>query len=199
MSFKQFFITLIIIAAVVGLTVALLKLKSPNASLNHSFGDKLDSLNGVYVYYNGSVSTVKGRNLAPGGYNLGLKYQCVEFVKRYYYEVYNHKMRNSYGHAKDFFNKQLKDGAYNSERGLLQFTNPSSSKPQVNDLVVFKGNVFNAFGHVAIVSKVEDNRLEIIQQNVGRFGNTRAFYKLLHNKGKWRIKSEDLVGWLRKK
>jgi len=51
------------------------------------------------VYYNGSVGHVSGRNLVPDGYNPGLKYQCVEFVKRYYYQHLNHKIPDSYRHT----------------------------------------------------------------------------------------------------
>lgn len=58
---------------------------------SYEWGGKVDSLHGVYVYYNGAVGNVKDRNLAPDGYNLGLRYQCVEFVKRYYYEYLDHK------------------------------------------------------------------------------------------------------------
>ncbi|MFN6047371.1 MAG: hypothetical protein ACK45C_05080, partial [Bacteroidota bacterium] len=68
--------------------------------ITHSIGDKLDSFNNVYVYYNGSISHVLERNISKDGYNLGLKFQCVEFVKRYYYQYYKHKMPDSYGHAK---------------------------------------------------------------------------------------------------
>ena len=67
-----------------------------------SIGEVVDEFNGVKVYFNGAVEHVGGRNLAADGYNLGLKYQCVEFVKRYYYERFGHKMPNSFGHAKDF-------------------------------------------------------------------------------------------------
>ena len=45
-------------------------------------GDKVDELDGVAVYYNGRISNVSGRNTAPDGYNIGQKYQCVEFVTR---------------------------------------------------------------------------------------------------------------------
>ncbi len=90
-----------------------------------NFGKIVDSLNGVYVYYNGSVSNVSGRNKSTDGYNIGLKYQCVEFVKRYYYEFLNHKMPDSYGHAVDFFDLTLHDSTYNSKRDLIQFTNNS--------------------------------------------------------------------------
>ena len=161
-------------------------------------GDKVDSLNGVFVYYNSFVGNVSGRNTTVDGYNLGLKYQCVEFVKRYYYEHLNHKMPNSYGHAKDFYVKGLSDGQLVKDRALNQFTNPSSSKPQVHDLVVYDGTVFNKYGHVAIISKVTDNRVEIIQQNPGSVGPSRETYKLTKTNGKWKIEQEKILGWLRK-
>jgi len=75
-----------------------LKDTMPNP-LSIDVGEKVDSLNGVYVYYNGSVGHVSGRNLVPDGYNPGLKYQCVEFVKRYYYQHLNHKIPDSYRHT----------------------------------------------------------------------------------------------------
>jgi len=162
------------------------------------FGQKLDSLNGVYVYYNGPVGHVEGRSIARDGYNLGLKYQCVEFVKRYYYQHLKHKMPDSYGHAKDFFNTNLADGQKNTRRGLTQFRNPSHSKPKVNDLLIFDGTTFNRFGHVAIVSRVGDHEVEIIQQNTGPGGNSRDTYGLSQKDGSWKIYNRLILGWLRK-
>ena len=161
-------------------------------------GDKVDSLNGVYVYYNNSVGNVEGRNVAPDGYNIGLRYQCVEFVKRYYYEHKNHKMPDSYGHAKDFFEKNLLDGKMSKRRNLIQYTNPSSSKPHVDDLLVFDGNSFNKYGHVAIISKVGDNFVEITQQNPGPSASSRETFKLTESDGKWKIEKDKTLGWLRK-
>lgn len=161
-----------------------------------NIGDTLDVYNNVYVIYNKSMNNTSGRNVAADGYNIGLKWQCVEFVKRYYYEHLNHKMPNSYGHAKDFFNPKLADGIMNKDRNLVQFTNGSVSKPKVNDLAIFKGNVFNPYGHVAIISKVEDDEIEIVQQNVGK--DSRETIKLSFKNGKWKIKDSLLVGWLRK-
>ena len=134
---------------------------------NMEVGDKVDSLNGVYVYYNNNVGNVDGRNMTADGYNLGLKYQCVEFVKRYYYEHFDHKMPDSYGHAKDFYQKGVADGTYIKTRNLVQHSNPSKTKPKVNDLVVYDATAFNKYGHVAIISKVTDSKIEIIQQNPG--------------------------------
>lgn len=174
-----------------------LKNTMPNP-LSLEVGEKVDSLNGVYVYYNGSVGHVAGRNLAPDGYNLGLKYQCVEFVKRYYYQHLNHKMPDSYGHAKDFFQKNLKDGALNTRRNLHQYTNGSATKPRVNDLLVFDGHSGNPYGHVAIVSAVKKGKIEIIQQNPGPFERSRAEMPLKQENGLWVVDQEGVLGWLGK-
>lgn len=161
-----------------------------------NIGDTLDVHNNVYVFYNKSMNNTSGRNVAPGGYNIGLKWQCVEFVKRYYYEHLNHKMPNSYGHAKDFFNLKLADGVLNKDRNLVQFKNGSASKPKLNDLVIFAGNSFNPYGHVAIISKVDANEIEIVQQNVGK--DSRETFDLDFKNGKWTIKDRLMLGWLRK-
>ena len=172
--------------------------KKINLNPNYEFGQKIDSLNGVSVYYNGGVGNVDGRALSKDGYNLGLKYQCVEFVKRYYYEELNHKMPDSYGHAKDFFNSQIKDGEINKQRNLKQYNNSSKSKPKINDLVVYSGTTMNKYGHVSIVSNVTENEIEIIQQNPGPFGSSREKYRLTNDQGKWRIENDRILGWLRK-
>jgi hypothetical protein len=169
-----------------------------NLNLRHAVGDRVDSLNGVYVYYNGGVSNNAGRNTTSEGYNLGIKYQCVEFVKRYYYEYLKHKMPDGYGHAKDFFDKNLKDGQKNKKRNLIQYSNPSVTKPKVDDLLVLDRSLFNKFGHVGIVSRVGDKTIEIVQQNPGPFGKSRQTYTLIQIKGKWRIKNSRVLGWLRK-
>lgn len=172
--------------------------KKSNFQKDFYVGQKIDSLNGVYVFYNGNVGNVTGRNTTVEGYNLGLKYQCVEFVKRYYYEQLDHKMPDSYGNAKDFFEKTLKDGQKSNKRNLIQFTNSSKTKPQADDLIIFDGTTFNKYGHVAIISKVTENKIEIIQQNPGSFGKSREIFSLDNDSGKWEIKNKRILGWLRK-
>lgn len=161
-------------------------------------GQKIDSLNGVFVYYNGEVDNVIERNTTKDGYNLGLKYQCVEFVKRYYFEYLNHKMPDSYGHAKDFYDKALVDGQTNKRRNLTQYSNPSQRKPQVDDLLIYSGTEFSKYGHVAIISRVSDDEIEIIQQNPGPFDKSRETFALESKDGNWKISNERILGWLRK-
>lgn len=185
---------LLVVLAIGVTSLLLFRDKIPiTVSKPHAPGDPLDSLNGVIVRHNDGMSATHGRN-AVDGYNVGLKYQCVEFVKRYYLERYNHRMPNSYGNAKDFFDAAIVDGAMNADRGLLQFTNPSKTKPEVGDLVVLDGWGGNPYGHVAIVSAVQDGEVEVIQQNTG---STRNAYDVDLIDGRWKVDSQRILGWLR--
>ncbi|MEO1625696.1 MAG: CHAP domain-containing protein [Bacteroidota bacterium] len=158
----------------------------------YSIGEVIDDLNGIPVYYNGySIHNTSGRHLSADGYNYGLKWQCVEFVKRYYFDHFQHRMPNPWGHAKDFFNLYLPNGAYNKDRDLYQWRNGSKQKPRVDDIVVFGGN---QFGHVAIVSKVKEDSIEIVQQNVGADSRTR--FRLTKRNGRWYVRSSKILGWL---
>jgi len=165
-------------------------------SFNIYRGEVLDSHNGIPVYYNGeNYTNVSGRNVTSDGYNLGLKYQCVEFVKRYYYEHYNHKMPNSYGHAKEFFDKTLLDKDFNEERGLLQFRNVRTHKPMPGDMLIYDAYPNNPFGHIGIITEVGDDYVELIQQNFGT--KTRQKLKLVEFAGIYTIADYDILGWLR--
>lgn len=172
--------------------------KNFNLNPSYEIGQKIDSLNGVSVYYNGGVSHVGERTTARNGYNLGLKFQCVEFVKRYYYERLGHQMPDPFGNAEDFFDPKVEDGRTNKLRGLWQFTNPSPAKPQESDLLVYSASFFNKYGHVAIVSEVFEDEIEIVQQNPGPFGASRERYSLTQENGVWKIGNTRILGWLRK-
>jgi len=174
------------------------KTKHSNPNPKYFVGQKLDSLNGVYVFYNGRVGHTGKRNLSEDGYNIGLEYQCVEFVKRYYYQYYQHKMPDSYGNAKDFFNDTIADGQINLQRDLLQYTNPSNTKPMPGDLIIFDGHVSNKYGHVAIISNVDTNKIEIIQQNPGAFGRSRITISFKKINNKYQLENDRVLGWLRK-
>lgn len=183
--------------AVAILVAAFWGAKNIDLNPNHAIGDIVDSLDGVLVYYNGGVNHVSGRNLAADGYNIGLKYQCVEFVKRYYYQHYSHKMPDSYGHAKDFFDHTCADNTLNTARNLTQYHNPSSTKPQKGDLLVFGPTAVNPYGHVAILSEATDSEVEIVQQNPGTFASSRKRFSLHRPNGQWHIGNDRILGWLR--
>lgn len=192
---KLFLLLLLVPVFCVGLFLAGRKMNPPSS---YSIGQPVDSLDHVVVFYNGYIKNVKGRNTSDDGYNIGLRWQCVEFVKRYYYEFYQHKMPNAYGHAKDFFNKKVKDGGMNADRNLTQFSNHSKYKPEVGQIIIFAPTIFNSFGHVAIISKVEKDKIEIIQQNPGPYSKSREWFKLEKKNGRWSIRNDRILGRLGK-
>jgi hypothetical protein len=162
----------------------------------HEVGEAIDSYEGVAVYYNGRVADTFGKSLGPDGYYIGHKYQCVEFVKRFYWERYRFRMPDPYGDAKDFFKPGLRDGAMNTRRGLRQYANGSPRKPRAGDILVLGPYFFNKYGHVAIISKVGESSIEVVQQNPGPYGKTRVAYPLSRKNKKWRIGEKRILGWL---
>ncbi len=159
-------------------------------------GEVIDSFNGISVYYNGEQGNVFGRNVAAGNYNLGLKYQCVEFVKRYYFINYGHKMPYTYGHAKELFDESLPDLKLNHKRDLYQFINGSEYRPLPGDILVFGPNYKNPYGHAGIVTVSKGKKMEIIHQNVGE--STRELFIISEINGRFFVVDPDVKGWLRK-
>ncbi|MGA9638910.1 CHAP domain-containing protein [Flavobacterium sp.] len=186
-----------ILIVIISYAVVLI-IKKVNWHSKLEVGEVVDAFNEVNVYYNGGVSNSEGRNLSVDGYNIGMKYQCVEFIKRYYYEHLNHKMPDTYGNAVDFYDKSLKDGNVNLKRGLVQFSNPSSMKPKEDDILIFDKTFFNRYGHVVIVCKVQDSLIEIIQQNPGPFGSSREIIKIRKQNNLWLIDNKRILGRLSK-
>jgi CHAP domain len=173
-----------------------------NWNTKYTTGQAIDELNGVKVYYNGGVSHTDGRNTAADGYNIGMKWQCVEFVKRYYYEYLHHKMPDTFGNAKDFYDIKLADSTFNTARGLWQYSNVGSKRPpKPNDIIVYSGTLSNPYGHVSIVYAVQKNNdgsqsVFVIQQNPGPYGKSRVSYPLALKNGKYRIANDRILGWL---
>lgn len=191
-----------VIASVLGMGALVIALgwtaTHVNVNLSHTPGEAIDELDGVAVYYNGAMNHVQGRNVSSDGYNLGLRWQCVEFIKRYYFEHFGHRMPEARGNAKDFFDKRLGDGELNQARNLLQYSNSGLSTPALGDIIVFAPWLFNPYGHVAIVSKVEEGAIEVIQQNPGPFGVSRETHALVREGGHVTVGSGRVLGWLRR-
>jgi surface antigen len=157
-------------------------------------GIVVDRYKGVAIYDNGPLAFKShGRRYSPSGYYWGQKWQCVEFVKRFFDEAKGHQMPDVWGHAKDFFDPAVAQGGLNARRGLVQFRNGGNEAPALDDLVVFDGG----FGHVAIVSEVGSNFVEVAQQNIYR--RPRARLEVTATNGNFVVRPSNVLGWLRKK
>lgn len=166
-----------------------------NSTKVKAIGDETDSYKGVFVHNNGKDYVQNyGENYSKDGYYYGYKWQCVEFVKRFYYDVKAHKMPDGFGNAKDFFDVSLMDGVLNKRRGLIQFKNGGKMKPESDDLMVFNDT---KYGHVAIVTEVSIDYIEVIQQNI--YEKPRMRLELSEKDGNYFVEgARKPAGWLRK-
>lgn len=162
--------------------------------MSELIGNLLSSYLGVPAYQNGPIITMShGKNYASDGYYYGQKWQCVEYVKRFYHDALGHSMPDVWGHACDFFDPQVVHGQLNKARNLWQFQNGGDIPPAENDLLVFQNG---GYGHVAIITRVSENVIEVIQQNI--FGKARQTHPLQKKEGRFHIgTSQPATGWLR--
>lgn len=153
-------------------------------------GTELASYRGVAARSNGA-NQYTGESCAGRG-PYGLQYQCVEYVRRFYDEA----MEIDTGlwprmNAVDFF-------ARANDLGLVTYENSlADSPPAPDDILVFASNK-NAYGHIAIVTQVNDDLVEVIEQNWSLSG--MATLSLLSDSTGFSIAprgSYYALGWLR--
>lgn len=156
-------------------------------------GIEIGSLDGVVGYYNGNAEAQTwGGNYQDGKY-CGEKWQCVEFVRRYYLSVLGLHLTFK-GHANKWYTPGAQDGQRTATQ-LVQYNNGSETKPKYQDILVLQTN---SFGHVAIIAEVNEESVVIAQQNVkARFLETLPLEKIVRNgKVVWEIR--NALCWLRK-
>ncbi|MFH0810164.1 MAG: CHAP domain-containing protein [Pseudomonadota bacterium] len=83
----------------------------------------------------------------------GKKWQCVEFVNRFYAEAFGMDIEG--GDARYYYQRA-------ASKGLEAFSNGSAASIQPGDVLCSEGP---PYGHVAIVRSVEPDGLHIVQQN----------------------------------
>jgi CHAP domain len=157
-------------------------------------GTVIESQDGVDVYDNGPVlSASHGKSFAADGTYFGQKWQGEEFVKRYLYVAKGHVMPDGTGNALSFFDAETPQGAMNEKRRMLQFRQGGTEPPRKGDLIVFAGAA--DIGHVAIVSAVGSDAIEIVQQNAAP-ARTRLPLRVVN--GGYEVEQEGAtLGWLR--
>jgi surface antigen len=168
-------------------------------------GIEIGSLDGVPGYYNGPVeATTWESHYSKDGFYYGEKWQCVEFVRRYYHDALNYKITKK-GNAETWSNSELEDST-STFNGLTQYKYLKSGtqdkkddgfsvKPEKGDILVL-GTA--TYGHVAIVVEVTDTSLKVAQQNVVKDGFTSDYKIEKLPNGKWHFKTGSPVALLRK-
>jgi hypothetical protein len=158
-------------------------------------GAIVDQWRHVPVKANGEDYLVShGKHYHEQGYYYGQKWQCVEYAKRYYKDALNHEMPDVMGHAASFLDPDIPHGELNPARGLVQYYNGRNEAPRPDDLMVWAQD---QYGHIAVVTRVTDEEVEVIQQNIPRGSRLRLNLSLREDRvivgeGQWMP-----IGWLR--
>lgn len=126
----------------------------------YPFGTRLGAvtIDGVEidVFSNGECTHVSGeKSFDAAGNYMGIRYQCVEFVRRYLYLRHGKNLAMLWqdGNACDWFDN----------RATMGLTAVPCTEARAGDVVTFTGG---KWGHVAIVSEVgPDGSFYIAQQN----------------------------------
>lgn len=169
---------------------------------------------GTTVYSNAGATDICGTSskseaeLNHKKVYLGCKWQCVELVQRYYFEKYGYV--NSAGnsaswgasHAIDLYSRVKNNNLPDGFTDLKAFPNEGiseSNSPKVGDVIVFESHKENyGSGHVALVSSINGNTIEIAEQNYSDW-KLEGARKLAIKNGKMHNgteKSAQIVGWI---
>lgn len=143
-----------------------------------NYGCYLGEYEEVIAYSNGGFAGTSCGN-----------YQCVEFMKRFYKDVYRINIgvigvaRNIYSMAENF--------------NLYAFPNGGDVSPHPGDILVFDHS--NGIGHVAIITNVTQNNIGIIEQNWSASSCTASLEMTISNE-QYNIQdrgSYSVIGWVR--
>jgi surface antigen len=159
-------------------------------ALAASFGTYLGQFNTVAAYSNGSVNYNSGQRNSVNGVDTGLKWQCVEFVRRYFYTIFG--ISPNGGDALNWY-------ANAPALGLERHPNGGTTPPQVGDILCKGYTPGTPFGHVAIIKRVENNRVYTAQQNVSQDStDLDKWLPLTVSNGTYFVGDSSIQGWLRK-
>ena len=130
------------------------------------------------------------------GIYTGLKYECVEFVRRWLIIVYGITFE-SVDHAKDIYNLN-----YFSNKIPIKKCINGSDKISFGDLVIWTNQgEFKEHGHVAVVVKIKNNQVYIAEQNItnNTWNGKKYSRKLLFNNNILVDKEypdTKIIGWI---
>lgn len=125
----------------------------------------------------------------------GKRYQCVEYVRRFYDRALNIDTSGWTNlNAKDFIEPR---GL--AQTGFQPFLNGATVRPRPNDMVVFRQPDQDPYGHIAVITAVTDSQVFVIEQNWG--SDAEGILSLTRGAGGSYILTRPgeyrVLGWLR--
>lgn len=126
------------------------------------FGTPLGSARGVVGYSNYNDSTISDEDNFVNGVYMGLKWQCVEYARRYLYLTRNMTFQSIEAAIDIWDLTYVTSLATGQKLALIQHPNGDSTLPQEGDLLIWpRQGSDTPYGHVAAIVGVEQRAEDI--------------------------------------
>ncbi|MEW6049537.1 MAG: CHAP domain-containing protein [Candidatus Zixiibacteriota bacterium] len=161
-----------------------------------NWGAEIASYQNVDAYSTGEWN---GTGCSNGSTTYGYKWQCVEYVKRFYGVEVGDPISTSWGEAKNAFSKKDQDDV---GPNLVAYSQGSSTKPQPGDILCFgEAEGEENSGHVGIIAEVGSNYVKMIDQNRATSSVDNPIQLSLSTQAPYSVQSIGggyvVQGWLR--
>lgn len=183
-----------IVISLIGL-LGLVFLDNNQQSHNIAFGMKLGESNGVVAYSSRNKEANKCTELETTYYNgmySGLKWQCVEFARRYLMTLYNITF-DQIDYAYQIFNLDHFVSTLDGKKIRINKTiNDGKSLPKKGALIIWNRHITpHNTGHVAVVIGRTNNYVYIAEQNwENNSWNNKNYSRKLD------INDPKIIGWV---
>ncbi|CAF3518297.1 unnamed protein product [Rotaria socialis] len=155
----------------------------------------------VPVYSNGDDSFFSGKSNFLYGVYTGVKWQCVEYARRWLFIRKGCTFADVYS-ANDMWYKlsyveQVVDG---KRFPLKTYPNGSPTKPKTESLIIYERNSKLPFGHVAVIVDVVPGYIRVAEQNYYYYYWSNSYARqipLAYKNGRYYIEDHDRIyGWM---
>ena len=167
------------------------------------FGSLLGSYQGVNSFSNGHDHFYSRQQNYYNGLYTGIKYQCVEYARRWLQQSKGLNFHNV-PHAADLWKLRYFERIVDNKLVHLTTIENGNEFPPIEDsLLIWPRSSHNPYGHIAIITHVNLEQLfiRIAEQNLCNnywSGNYSRELKLEKNNGKYWIQDKDEpLGWIK--
>ena len=130
------------------------------------YGTNLGANKGTIGYSNGNSDYISEEYNQDGDIYYGMKWQCVEYSRRWLIQQYRYTFESVDGAADIWSLKNFVDVDTSHAVNITKVENGSKCKPEVGNVLIYKrGGSDIPYGHVAIIVDVSDYGIKVAEEN----------------------------------
>eukprot|EP00796_Vickermania_ingenoplastis_P010340 gene10340-7234_t len=145
---------------------------------------------GIPAYSNKHDHFFSGERSVENNMFMGFKYQCVEFARRWLLHRKGLVLEEISMASQIFDLKEVKEATTAKSVPMVAVKNGGTEKPVEDSLLVFPQSKASPWGHVAVITHVEDDCIYVADQNYhfAPWTSDKGLrLSLVHKDGTWRV------------